>query len=784
MAITKELQKQNIDVTSYRKYMVFDLECENHEYKGRKTSPFSPDNYIIMAGWKTYKDTRCWHSVHNSPEFENDPGWINIPDDVDVLVGHNIKFDLQWQWKNPSLHKFLERGGKIWCTQQAEYYLNGMREESQFVGMDDIAVKYGGRLKDDRVKKFWKKGGKTSQLDPTILEPYLIGSEEEGYNSGDIGNTELIYRGQFKRAAASNMLTHITESMDCLLATTEAEFNGLYVNAKVAYRLLLGRHRDFRKAKKNLESYLNKIPEKVQFNIGSGDHLSCLFFGGTIFYKEKDYILDEDGNKTYAKKKIDVQVYNEDGTPKVVKSGKNKGNPVTRKESVDDLDKPKMKYFEKPFTFKRKVSPDPEWQLKKTTRLGEPLYSTTAENLEALEHRVEKGFIKVYLEYAAIKKDLTTYYKVRDKRGGKEKGMFAFICENEDVIHHILNMASVNTGRMSSEKPNCQNIPREGNSRIKEVFTSRWEGGKVAEIDYSQLEVVVQGCLSKDPKLEEDLRNRVDFHCKRVELRYGKDYPGGYDEIVKIKKDESHPLHKITDERRTGCKRISFQKAYGAGARSISNSTGIPIEDIEAIMEAEDNHYSGVAKYYADVKAGVDSNQKYRPVVYHFTDKEGVSYSKKYQKLRGTYTSPTGRLYIFEGNKAPAWLQRRGIRVAITPTVMKNYPIQGTGGEMVQSSIGRMFRALIKEGYWSQGKKPFALFVNTVHDCVWFDFKSQEIADEVVPLICKHLEAIPEVFNKLYDMNIEVPFPVEAEIGDSMADLHVWDHHKRQYKGK
>ena len=48
--------------------------------------------------------------------------------------------------------------------------------------------------------------------------------------------------------------------------------------------------------------------------------------------------------------------------------------------------------------------------------------------------------------------------------------------------------------------------------------------GVIIEADYSQLEVVVQGCLTNDKQLCEDLRNRIDFHCKRLSVKLGEPY--------------------------------------------------------------------------------------------------------------------------------------------------------------------------------------------------------------------------------------------------------------------
>ena len=88
----------------------------------------------------------------------------------------------------------------------------------------------------------------------------------------------------------------------------------------------------------------------------------------------------------------------------------------------------------------------------------------------------------------------------------------------------MLNHTSTVTTRLSSSNPNLQNLPRKDKSKVKRIFRSRAKGGLMLEADYSQLEVVVQGVLSKDKQLCQDLRDRIDFHCKRVGIKHNVSY--------------------------------------------------------------------------------------------------------------------------------------------------------------------------------------------------------------------------------------------------------------------
>lgn len=102
-----------------------------------------------------------------------------------------------------------------------------------------------------------------------------------------------------------------------------------------------------------------------------------------------------------------------------------------------------------------------------------------------------------------------------------------------------------------------QNLPRKDKSKVKQMFVSRFgEDGCMIEADYSQLEVVGQGVLSNDLHLRQDLKNKVDFHCKRVSARFG----CTYEDAVEWCKNEHFADYILWKQRRTECKVFSFQR--------------------------------------------------------------------------------------------------------------------------------------------------------------------------------------------------------------------------------
>lgn len=725
--------------------MIHDLEVENHQSNRRFCNPWDERNYVVARGWKYQSDVQCSYTYHTS---KSDDNYIDIPDDIGLIVGHNIKFDLMYDWDDETLKNFFNRGGKIWDTQYAEYLLMGAREEFHMIAMDTICEKYGGRKKIDAVKQMWEDGYLTSQIDKDMLIDYLIGTEEEGRNSGDIGNTELIFLGQIKLAVQYGMLPMIQARMDGLLATTEMEFNGLKIDIAEAKRKMDLLNAELVVTDAELIQYIPELPEGLEFNWNSNVHVSALIFGGAVKYIVTDTYLDEKTGELARKwetKQEQVGTYT---------SGKRKGEP--KFQTIKFLGELKTKKQERHFEFNGYTSPDKKWITASIDALGNPVYSTAADTITELGSR-NIPFLKLLSKRQDITKDLGTYYVKWDDKKKEYTGMLACVDKNTKLIHHSLNHVNTVTTRLSSNNPNLQNIPTEGTSEVKKMFVSRFNAGKMLELDYKQLEIVVQALESNDKQMIQDLLNKVDFHCKRVSVLKKVDYETALYRCT----NETYENYKEWHRYRTKAKVFSFQRAYGAGAAKIADSTGMEIDEVKDMIEAEEALYPGLVGF----NVGVDKHVQANAVPF----RDPIRGFRTFRK--GTWQSKTGTIYSFRSYDAPAFLKKRGIEDSFKPTELKNYPIQGGGGEYVQIALGRLWRHFIsKDNYNGQ-----ALLCNTVHDCVWIDVQGcivMQVAKEAKAI----LEGIPAYLKELYGIDSPVPFPVEAEVGDNLFNkepIHV-----------
>jgi len=757
-------------------YLIKDLETPIIRYMKRAASPFHPDNKaLIDISKRKGEETKVtFLPAFKDPDAENI--WdLGITDDITTLVGFNLKFDLLHMWHLPELQAFLKRGGTIWDCQYVEYLLEGQQLHAQMCSMDSIIEKYGGKLKVDAVKAHWDQGIETRDIHPDILEEYSI---------GDGDNTEIIFLGQLKRAAQMhpNFINMIKARMDGLLATTEMEFNGLKIDEELGHKRQAELAERLAGMDQELSAFIPELPPELVFNWQSRYHKSYLIFGGTAKYQKWVQHRDPDtlellyANKTekwplfdgvpidpngdaitFEEHPTDGSFYrrvSDNARQDTFAGGKRKGEGKTKNVTIPDPTKPKGAKKDHFFRFPGYTKPLKKWVAGGEDGKGEALYSTSSEVIDELGKR-DIPFLKLMAERQKLTKDLGTYYWAEDEKGNR-KGMLTLVSEFDGLIHHKLNHTSTITTRLSSSDPNVQNIPRGDKSDVKELFISRFPDGEMGEIDYSQLEVIVQGWLTGDKNLRQDIIDGVDFHCKRLAQKLGEDY----DEIKKKAKDDTHPDYPSYSVQRTGVKGFSFQRAYGAGAAAISEATGMSIDDIEQLIEDEKIMYPKIEAFNSSVSDAVHSSRL--P-----TDDTIYTKSGPAQLGRGEWFSPTGTRYTFRESEAPEFMQKKGTKVSFSPPDLKNYPIQGTGGEVVQLVLGKLFRHYLRNDRYN-GR---ALLVNTVHDCVWFDYCT-EVRDQVMNDAVRIMQAIPQFLQSTFNIDCGVIFRVDAEYGPNMLDLH------------
>lgn len=796
------------------KVLIIDIETENRAYYGALASPRHPDNYVVAVGQAI--DHAPFDGAITGEYFTERPAkWLNIPDDVWLLVAHNAAFEMDWMLhtERAEILKFLKRGGRIFCTAYAEYLLTNQQE--QYPSLDETAPKYGGTHKVDGVKLLWEQGLLTSQIDKDLLyDQYLIGP------GGDIDNTRKTFYGQVGLLQERGMWNMALLRMEGLIFNTLAMDAGLHVHRDVAFKLKDEQEVRLALLAQGFVAYRNDIPSFVEFKDTSDFHMSAWLFGGPLKYRIRDTWFEDDGvtpkfEQTETYKFGDsthvgipeggmsaedfqrcVDAY---GAPDRYKAGKNKGQPKTHKV---DSDVAKQKWYDRqivlPGIVPMGLLPEDvitafkkEHAGKRKLADGTPVYSTGSDAIEMLSKRVEftpetQQMLKNLLAFAKIDKDLGTYY-LRDKcdeEGNviKQSGMLQYLTE-QDIVYHVLNTTATVTTRLSSNRPNMQNIPRGDTSEVKKMFTSRFDNpkwlafaltckiigqdvydecmaliakgepaGAVIEADYSALEVVTLAAMSKDTALMKALLEGTDMHCMRLAKKLGEPYE---DVLLKCK-DENHPDHKAYKTMRTDIKPRAFAYQYGATAMGIAFSTGCSVEEAQAFIDTEKALFPELEAWYEnEVFANVERSK----TVHREQDDNGNW--RVYG--RGTWTAPDGTCFEFRQFPKSKWANGQRIEIMeFKPTQMRNYPIQGTSGFFVQGMAGQVARWLISRDFFG-GR---AFIINQVHDAVYIDC-TLTVLREIAVAVKHILEQLPEFF-KAYGYDLGLPFPAEVEAGPSM----------------
>lgn len=168
---------------------------------------------------------------------------------------------------------------------------------------------------------------------------------------------------------------------------------------------------------------------------------------------------------------------------------------------------------------------------------------------EAMEYYEEElGYIddptaKLVLEYRGWLKACSAYY-----------GAYIKLQSEYGILHPNFKLHGTRTGRLSCEKPNLQQIPRQTSKRwngnAKRAIIAR-PGYTLWEIDYANLEFRLGAIYANEPNMIQPLQQGFKPFDAMAELLYGPDW---------------------VDSQRQDCKVFSYMTAYGAGITKIART--------------------------------------------------------------------------------------------------------------------------------------------------------------------------------------------------------------------
>ncbi len=332
----------------------------------------------------------------------------------------------------------------------------------------------------------------------------------------------------------------------------------------------------------------------------------------------------------------------------------------------------------------------------KAKRTKTKQYSTSEEVLTRLADK--HPIINKILEHRSLSKLKSTYADALPK----------LISEDSGRIHTSFNQTVAATGRLSSNKPNLQNIPirTEEGRLIRKAFVPRDHQHTLLAADYSQIELRIIASLSGDANMMEAFHQGVDIHTATAAKVY----------------DVS--LEQVTSDMRRNAKTVNFGIIYGISPFGLSERLKIPRQEATAIIDQYFLKYPGVKKYMDNTIA--------------------------FAKEKGYVTTLLGRRrYIRDINSSNGLLRGYAERNAI------NAPVQGSAADMIKVAMINIHQEMLAQRMHSK-------MVLQVHDELVFDANIDEL-DKLKNLVREKM---------VHAMEINVPIVVDMNTGNNWLEAH------------
>ena len=333
---------------------------------------------------------------------------------------------------------------------------------------------------------------------------------------------------------------------------------------------------------------------------------------------------------------------------------------------------------------------------KKKPKSGSNAYPTDEETLSALADK--HPIINEILEFRGVKKLLSTYIEPFP----------SYISPITGKVHTTFNQALTATGRLSSSKPNLQNIPirTERGKEIRKAFVPSRPDGLIVSADYSQIELRIMAHLSCDKHLIEAFRAGQDVHAITASKIFG------------------IPLEDVTSDQRRIAKTANFGIMYGISSFGLSQRLKIGRGEAKKVIEDYFANFPAISSYIEDTLTAAREN--------------------------GYVETIFGRKRFL-----PDINSRNGTVRALAERNAINAPIQGTSADIIKLAMIKTDRRIRQEGLKSR-------MILQIHDELVFDTTPDEV-ERLERIVREEMENVIE---------LSIPLTVECNHGHNWLEAH------------
>ena len=275
-------------------------------------------------------------------------------------------------------------------------------------------------------------------------------------------------------------------------------------------------------------------------------------------------------------------------------------------------------------------------------------------------------------------------------------------------VHTSYSLVGAQTGRLSSNDPNLQNIPvrTEIGRQIRDAFVAA-PGHVLLSADYSQIELRLAAHMADVPALREAFAQGQDIHARTALELFGE----------------------VNRDTRGRAKTINFAILYGISRWGLATRLGTNADEAQAMIDRYFERFPGIQRYIHETLERV--------------------------RECGHSTTLFGRKTWFPRINAKNQNDRTGSeRAAI------NAPIQGTCADIIKRAMARMMPALADAGL------PQVRMLLQVHDELVFELPEADVA--AASMVIRHVMASaaePAIM-------LTVPLGVEIGHGLSWGAAH------------
>ena len=477
--------------------MKLTLDVENtvtHRDGKLHLDPFETNNKLVMVGCLTDSGQEYLYR-------DNFNGVQELLDQATILIGHNIVHDLMWLWECD-----LKYDGPVFDTMLGEYVLQrGLKEP---LSLEACANRYDlATKKQDTMKDYFKNKVPIDEIPKQELSDYL---------SADLKATQELSDEIYKKLNTQEY----SSLMDTILLTNRVALTlaRIYQTGFTVDKNKLDEVREeFEQEKVKIEERLNRQVHSLMgdtpINLNSPEQMSWIIYSR----KPKDKSTWMNPFVPYMSKE-DFKSTIEETSEIVYKTRADKCHECNGTGTIRKVKKDGNLYAKLP---KCTTCSSLGYVFTPTTQVaGLKFNAPTVKWISANGFSVNKKMLQILQHVTKRTDSVSAYSFLHDlqRLSALDTYLSSFIqgintyMKPDGKLHVRLLQHRTSTGRFSGADPNMQNMPRGGTFPVKKVFISRWEGGKVLEADFAQLEFRVAAYLSQDGVAIEEVTTGFDVH--------------------------------------------------------------------------------------------------------------------------------------------------------------------------------------------------------------------------------------------------------------------------------